>query len=156
MATKKANNTEEIMNENTEIVPQVNATELATNNSGMICTINTGTMQDRVTVYNALNNAQSLTQAKDDVIQVANIILMPGVRKGRNGQADAECVNTYLIDTEDNAWFTQSDGIARSANSLITMFFNAGLVSKDNPLSIKVVSQELSNGNTIKSLALDM
>lgn len=156
MATKKNDTMEETMNENTEIVPQVNATELAAQNTNMISTINTGTMQDRITVYNALNNAMSLAQADDAVLSIVNIIIMPGVRKGRNGQPDTECVNTYLIDTDDNAWFTQSDGIARSAKSLITMFFSAGLVSKENPLAIKVMEQKLQNGNTIKSLALDM
>lgn len=156
MATKKNDNVEETMNENIEIVPQVDATAIAAQNSSMISTINTGTMQDRITVYNALNNAQSLATADDAVLSIANIILMPGTRKGRNGQPDTECINTYLIDTEDNAWFTQSDGIARSAKSLITMFFSVGLVSKDNPLAVKVMEQKLQNGNTIKSLALDM
>lgn len=153
MATKK--NTEMAPVEETEIVT-VNFDDITSGNGDVINTLNLSTTEGKVATINALNNAMSLKDAKDAVLDICDCITMPGVRKGRNGMPDMECVNTYLIDTEGNAWFTQSDGIARSVKMIAMMFPDFGKNTPDGCLHVKVDSRELNNGNTIKNLVLDM
>jgi len=114
-------------------------------------TLNLTTVEGKKATVNALNNAMSLNDYNDTPLTIVDIITSPGVRKGRNGQADTPCQNTYLIDVEGRAYFTQSDGIARSANAILTMFDVAEIHSG---IPMKVSAAKLANGNTIKSLEL--
>lgn len=138
-----------------EIVP-VSFEDISANKSGVINTINTATMEGKVAAFNALSNAVSLNDLKDTELAVKDCIIMPGIRKGRGNTPDTECLNTYLIDTEGRAFFTQSDGIARSAKMLAMMFPDMGKTSPNGCLTIHVESNQLQNGNTIKTLALDI
>ena len=144
------------MTKNEEIIPAVDFSVISTGNLNTINTVNMDTFEGKVNVLNALNNAMSLKQAKDAVLDICDCIVMAGVRKGRNGMADTECNNVYLIDTEGNAWFSQSDGIARSVKMIVMMFPDFGKSSDDKCLHVKVVEKELDNGNTIKTLVLDV
>lgn len=156
MATKKSDNTKLATTDNNEIMPAVNMEQVMSANGNMINTMNLATIEGKVNTLNALNNAISLKEAKDTVLDICDCITMPGTRKGRNGAPDTDCQNTYLIDTEGNAWFTQSDGIARSVRMIAMMFPDFGKTMDDKCLHVKVEAKELSNGNTIKSLVIDM
>lgn len=156
MAAKKTDNTELAQTENTEIMPAVSMEQIMSANGSMINTMNLATVEGKVNTLNAVNSAMSLKDAKDTALDICDCITMPGIRKGRNGMPDTECQNTYLIDTEGNAWFTQSDGIARSVRMIAMMFPDFGKTMEDKCLHVKVESKELANGNTIKSLVIDM
>lgn len=153
--TESANNELAKAENNTEIAP-VSFDDISSNNSGVINTINMDTMEGKVTTLNALNNAMSLKIAGNSVLCIKDCIIMPGTRKGRNGAPDSECSNTYLIDTDGNAFFSQSDGIARSARMIAMMFPDFGKNTKDGCLKLYVDAKELDNGNTIKNLVLDI
>lgn len=114
-------------------------------------TLDLATVEGKKATVNALNNAVSLNDYNDTPLTIVDIITSPGVRKGRNGQPDTPCQNTYLIDNEGRAYFTQSDGIARSANAILAMFDVAEIHAG---IPTKVSSAKLANGNTIKSLEL--
>lgn len=114
-------------------------------------TLDLATVEGKKATVNALNNAMSLNDYNDTPLNIVDIITSPGVRKGRNGRDDTTCQNTYLIDVEGRAYFTQSDGIARSANAILAMFDVAEIHSG---IPMKVSSAKLANGNTIKSLEL--
>lgn len=114
-------------------------------------TLNLSTVEGKKATVNALNNAMSLNDYNDTPLTIVDIITSPGVRKGRNGRPDTPCQNTYLIDVEGRAYFTQSDGIARSANAILAMFDVAEIHSG---IPMKVSTAKLANGNTIKSLEL--
>lgn len=155
MATKKTETTEMATTNNTEIMPAVNMDMIMSSNGNMINTMNLATNEGKINTLNAINNAMSLKDAKDTVLDVCDCITMPGTRKGRNGMPDADCQNTYLIDTEGNAWFTQSDGIARSVKMIAMMFPDFGKGMDDKCLHLRVESKEIANGNTIKTLVID-
>ncbi len=120
-------------------------------NPSFVNTLDVTTVEGQKQTINAINNAASLNGMEETPLHVIGVITMAGVRKGRGaGQVDVECQNTYLV-TPDGAYYTQSDGIARSVNSMLAYFgpaFFAGGVD------LKVTSKQLANGNTLKSLMM--
>lgn len=115
-------------------------------------TLDLATIEGKKATLNALNSAVSLNDFNDTPLTIVDIITTPGVRKSRNaGVADTPCQNTYLIDYEGKAYFTQSDGIARSVNGILA-FLTADEIHTGIPMCVR--STKLTNGNTIKSLEL--
>lgn len=156
MTTKKMAEQFEEVTESTELAPTVNLEQVMSKDGSLLNTMNLATTEGKVQTINALNNAISLKEAKDTVLNICDCITMPGIRKGRGGAPDTECINTYLIDTEGNAWFSQSDGINRSVRMIAMMFPDFGKSTKEGSLPMHVDAKELANGNTIKSLVLDL
>lgn len=119
-------------------------------------TLDMSTVSGKIKVQNAFANAESLNDVKPDtILNICDAIITPGIRKGRKGAPDTECQNTYLIDTDGNAYFTQSDGIARDINFIMYIFEDMGKNSTDEGyLKIKITKRELPNGNTIKNAVL--
>lgn len=142
------------MADNTDMIPSVDAAKVLSGNAIQINTLNTDTFDGKITALNALNNAVSLKDANSS-LKICDCIALPGVRKGRNNTADTECQNTYLIDVDGNAYFTQSDGIARSVRMIYMLFPDFGKSSDVGYLKVRVVEKKLPNGNTIKSLVVD-
>ena len=142
------------MADNTDMIPSVDAAKVLSGNAVQINTLNTDTFDGKITALNALNNAVSLKDATNP-LKICDCIALPGVRKGRNNTADTECQNTYLIDIDGNAYFTQSDGIARSVRMIYMLFPDFGKSSDVGYLKVRVVEKKLPNGNTIKSLVVD-
>lgn len=121
-----------------------------------ISTLDMGTVSGKIKVQNAFANAKSLNDVnEDEILWICDAIITPGIRKGRKGAPDTECQNTYLIDTDGNAYFTQSDGIARDINFIMYIFDDMGKNSTDNGfLKVKITEKKLPNGNTIKNAVL--
>lgn len=142
------------MADNTDMISSVDAAKVLSGNAVQINTLNTDTFDGKITALNALNNAVSLKDANSS-LKICDCIALPGVRKGRNNTADTECQNTYLIDIDGNAYFTQSDGIARSVRMIYMLFPDFGKSSDVGYLKVRVVEKKLPNGNTIKSLVVD-
>ena len=142
------------MADNTDMIPSVDAAKVLSGNAVQINTLNTDTFDGKITALNALNNAVSLKDANSS-LKICDCIALPGVRKGRNNTAETECQNTYLIDVDGNAYFTQSDGIARSVRMIYMLFPDFGKSSDVGYLKVRVVEKKLPNGNTIKSLVVD-
>ena len=142
------------MADNTDMIPSVDAAKVLSGIVVEINTLNTDTFDGKITALNALNNAVSLKDANSS-LKICDCIALPGVRKGRNNTADTECQNTYLIDIDGNAYFTQSDGIARSVRMIYMLFPDFGKSSDVGYLKVRVVEKKLPNGNTIKALVVD-
>ena len=145
------------MTENTEtaIVAQpVQESRALITSQGFVNTCDLTTRQGKLTVIKAVNNAQSLAGVPEGtVIDVCDIVTKPGVRKARDPRLpNTPCINTYLIDTEGNAYMSQSDGIAQSAEFIVANFPDMGKSEPEGcvPLYVKVTS--LPNGNTVKAL----
>lgn len=112
--------------------------------SGYICTVDRSTREGVITVANALSDAISLKDKGDEHFTLVDVITTPGVRS-RTGE---ECVNTYLISSDGDIYMTQSEGIRRSAQNIVGFFggdFGEGI-------EVAVLSKELANGNTLKTL----
>lgn len=119
---------------------------------GFINTCDLSTLNGKKRSVNAINNAVSLNNHVGEVLHVVDIITMPGIRKGRNGQDDMPCQNTYLIDADGIAYFSQSDGVKRSINNMMSLFKTCDAGKGYLPLACK--SDVLPNGNTIKTIVL--
>lgn len=119
---------------------------------GFINTCDLDTLDGKMRVANAINSAVSLNDHVGEVLRIVDVITMPGVRKGRNGQADTPCQNTYLIDADGITYFSQSDGVKRSINTTLSIFRKCDAGKGYLPLACK--SDALPNGNTIKTLVL--
>lgn len=119
---------------------------------GYINTCDLDTLDGKMRSANAINSAVSLNDHVGKVLRVVDVITMPGIRKGRNGQADTPCQNTYLIDVDGVTYFSQSDGVKRSINTTMSIFKACDTGKGYLPLACK--ADVLPNGNTIKTLVI--
>ena len=135
--------------------------ELATTTqqiTGFINTVGVESDDAKMASFNAINNAQSLASIPaGTVLNVHDVITMPGIRKGRNGAPDHQCQNNYLLVTNDDgtetAYFTQSVGISRDINTLAVMYPDFSAFGNDY-LNLAVVENPLADGRTVKSLVM--
>lgn len=135
-------------------IAAINSNDIEVVNSveGYINTFSMDTIEGRMATINAYNSAVSLSKHVGSVLEICDCITMPGIRKGRNGQLDTSCQNTYLIDTAGIAYFSQSDGVKNSINVIAAMFPDFGKSFPQGCLQLVCKEQELDNGNTIKSI----
>ena len=141
--------------ENNELATTEQTNSITTNSfrEGIFTTVDQETVEGRKSVLSALNNAGSLAEIGERILKVRDIVITGGVRKARAAnQADTPCVNVYLITDDGAAYMTQSDGIARSVQNILSMFPNVGRSVPEGYLEMQVVTKVLSNGNTMKSL----
>lgn len=122
---------------------------------GYINTLPIDTVEGKIATINAYNAAVSLKDYVAVVLHICDVITMPGVRKARSlDQMDAQCQNTYLIDTEGKAYFSQSDGVAKSINVIAAMMPDFGKNSELGYLPLACVETQLANGNTLKQIVI--
>lgn len=151
------------MDENTAIMTAepVNAIVDMTGANGEIVyqasnysTIKPGTKETVKIIANAANSAKSLNAAMEDGIDVFNVIGImtePGVRKSRDANGvDTPCTNTTLVCEDGNAYFTQSEGIRKSADTLCKL----GVFEYGEAVTLSVDVTKTGSGNTIKSLRM--
>lgn len=117
-------------------------------------TIKPGTKEAVKIIANAANSAKSLNSAMEDGIDVFNVIGImtePGVRKSRDANGvDMPCTNTTLVCEDGNAYFTQSEGIRKSADTL----YKLGVFEYGEAVALSVDVTKTGSGNTIKSLRM--
>lgn len=113
--------------------------------SGYICTVDRTTREGIIKVANALSDAVSLKEIGNKHFRLMDVITTPGVRS-HTGEI---CTNTYLIDTDDNMYMTQSDGIKRSAQQIVGLF--NGDFGEDG-IEVSVVEKKFNNDNILKTL----
>ena len=117
-------------------------------------TINPATKEAVKIIANAINSAKSLNAAMEagvDVFNVIGIMTEPGIRKSRDANGvDAPCTNTTLVCEDGNAYFTQSEGIRKSADTL----YKLGVFEPGEPVTLSVDTTKTRGDNTIKSLRM--
>lgn len=105
-------------------------------------------------IANAANSAKSLNAAMEDGVDVFNVIGImtePGLRKSRDANGfDTPCTNTTLVCDDGNAYFTQSEGIRKSADTLRKL----GVFESGEAVALSVDVAKTGSGNTIKSLRM--
>ena len=121
--------------------------------TGFINTFDLSTNEGKMKVVNATNNSVPLKDYMGVELHICDCVTMPGIRKGRNGMPDTECKNTHLIDVDGISYFSQSDGVARAVQMFAAMWPDFGKHTTDEGyLKVACTSQELPNGNTLKTL----
>ena len=119
---------------------------------GYICTFDMNSDEGRVKAIAAYNDAESLAQHVGEVIKLVDVLTMPGVRKSRIPNVpDTDCQNTYLIDAAGVAYFSQSDGVARSINMLVSAFPTLDYKGQGF-IEVACIEKQLPNGNTVKNI----
>lgn len=129
--------------ENTAIATSENAANFDIP-MGYICTVDTSTTEGKLTLANALSDAESLADLGDKQFTLVDIVTTPGVRT-RTGET---CTNVYLISDKGKIYMSQSDGIRRSAQQIVGLFegdFGKGI-------KVGVIEKALKSGNTLKTL----
>ena len=120
--------------------------------TGYVNTFDLETEEGKNSVLKAYNAAEPLNNHVDEVLHICDCMTTPGIRKGRNGMPDMPCQNTYLIDTNGVAYFSQSDGVARSLQMFIALYPDFNKSSEKGCVDIKCIEQPMNNGNTLKTL----
>lgn len=119
---------------------------------GYICTFDMTDDTEKAIAVKCYNDAEPLSQHVGEIIKLANVLTAPGVRKSRiAGVDDQQCQNTYLVDVEGRAYFSQSDGVARSINMLVSAFPELDYKNQGY-IEVTCAEKQLSNGNTMKSI----
>ena len=115
---------------------------------GYICTVDISTMDGKLDVMNALNGSTALAEHEGETLLVKNIVTTQGTRS-RTGEV---CTNTHLILADGSCLFSQSDGVKRSVEVLVALFTINGVCDFGDGIPVKLHSQKLPNGNTLKTL----
>lgn len=138
-----------MINEDTQLAPMGNYTELYTPSSySSIRATDTATKK---LVVNAMNNAESLSDHEGEILNVIGVFTKPGIRRTRDKNGvDTTCTNTTLVCEDGTAYFSQSEGVRNAADN----FMAAGLFDEGGIVPMKLVSNKLPNGNTRKTLVL--
>lgn len=100
----------------------------------------------KVKLFNALNSAESLTDSHIERLTLQGIIVQSGTRiDAATGEVEPAKFTTFI--TEDGAYFSQSDGIARSAENLVAAF---GEDFADEPITVEFGMKPLPGGRSLK------
>lgn len=138
-----------MINETTQLAPMDNCTDLYTPSS--YSSIKATDAAIKKLVVNAMNNAESLANYEDKVLNVIGVFTKPGIRRSRDKNGvDAPCTNTTLVCEDGIAYFSQSEGVRNAADN----FMAAGLFDEGEIVPMKLVSNRLPNGNVRKTLVL--
>lgn len=112
-----------------------------------ICTMDNSTFEGKRAIVNARNSALSLNGRGAEPLTVIGAYIVPGVRS----QTGQKCANVYLFAKDGNTYFSQSQGIYRSALDIYDMFpdFNA-----PDGITVAVKQTSLGGGRSTKSLEI--
>lgn len=125
-------------------------TEIVTNDfnisEGFICTLDRTSTEGKVAIAKALNGSEPLKDHMNEVLHLAGVITTPGVR----AQSGVICTNNYLALDDGTVLFSQSDGVTRSLKVIAALW--GGDLHDGKTVDVKCISQNLNNGNTLKTI----
>lgn len=123
----------------------------ASNATVFFNTLSTSDTAGKIAAFNAINAAKSLNDFVDETLTIVDAITMPGTRKSLDGDSIIDCQNSYLIDNNGQAYFSQSTGVARAINTMHEMFptFNS-----PDGINVVCIETKLANGRKFKTLQI--
>lgn len=132
----------------TEIIPIENngMAPTVTTKPLMALAFDTTTGEGKKRLFNALNTAESLNDADIKQLTLSGIIVQPTERVDQATGEAVMCEGTTFI-TEQGAYFSQSDGIARCAKNLILAY---GSDFAAEPIDIEFTERRLGGGRKLK------
>ena len=111
----------------------------------------TGTDVDaRKLVYNAVNNAEQVSDHLGEEFFLQHIIQQPTTSVNERTQEVEEYTRTTLITPDGQAFSAGSDGIAGSVENLISAFGEPSEWAE--PLKVKVIERKSRNGRNFFSI----
>lgn len=136
--------TEIITPENTSTAPTL------TVKPSMALAFDATTSEGKKRLFNALNTAESLSDADIKQLTLTGIIVQPRERLDKATGEAVMCEGTTFI-TEQGAYFSQSDGIARCAKDFIMAY---GSDFATEPITIEFTERKLSGGRKLKQFII--
>lgn len=130
----------EITNTENSMAPTVTAKPV------MALAFDTTTGEGKKRLFNALNTAESLNDADIKQLTLSGIIVQPTERLDQATGEAVMCEGTTFI-TEQGAYFSQSDGIARCAKNLIMAY---GSDFAADHITIEFTERKLGGGRKLK------
>ena len=130
----------EIMATETATAPTITA------NPVMALAFDTTTSEGKKRLFNAMNTSESLNDADIKQLTLSGIIVQPTERLDQATGELVMCEGTTFI-TEQGAYFSQSDGIARCAKNLIMAY---GSDFPSEPITIEFTERKLAGGRKLK------
>lgn len=116
-------------------------------------TIDTSTWDGKVLTVNSYNNAESLTELGDKVFRAVDVFTTTGVRRSRaQGVPDQPCINAYIVTDDGKCYFTQSNGIVRGLELVVTVA--PDLNKAEGGINLRVTERKLANNNTLKGIEI--
>lgn len=112
-------------------------------------TIKAETVQDRLTIASMLTAAESLNGHEGQEFTLRQVFFKPGVRKGRDGDPDKACSDTYLLTDDGIVYFTKSAGVNRSVRNILMCLPD---LNAPDGVRVKVDIINLGGGRTYKQL----
>lgn len=138
------------MSDNNELTTVENGTIVNDNSfnipQGYVCTLDMTTQEGKVAVAKALNGSSPLKDQMNQVLHLKGIVTTPGTR----AVSGNECTNNYLILDDGNVLFSQSDGVTRSLKVIVALW--GAQLADGETVDVKCISQQLNNGNTLKTI----
>lgn len=111
----------------------------------------TGTdVEARKTVYNAVNNAEQISDHLGEEFHLVHIIQQPTESLNENTGVVEEYTRTTLITADGTAFSAGSDGIAGSVDNLLAAFGEPSEWAE--PLRVKVIERKSRNKRTFFSI----
>lgn len=109
------------------------------------------TAEGMVRVFNAQEDGESLNDSGLTALRLEGIIIQPGVRVDPVSGSRTACANTILM-TAEGDYVTQSNGVARTAARIVSLFKKVGWPKEG--VTVQLKEQKLAGGRTYKKLSL--
>lgn len=139
------------MAETTEIVTTSNEGNASVQTAAAWSTLKADTYESKRTIANMLNAASSLAGHEGETFTLKEVFFKPGIRRGRNGQQDTDCTDTYLLTSDGEVLFSKSDGVSRSVRNILMLLPD---LNAPDGVEVKLDVIKLGNGNSFKQLII--
>ena len=108
---------------------------------------------DRIAIFNALADADSLAELGSDSFDAIAVVQQPSERVDSVTGEVNPCTSTIFVQPDGHALFTNSTGIARAVSKLAATLGDPTLWP-DGHLTFQVTSRDLGKSKTVKSVRI--
>ena len=125
-----------------------NATNI---NAGIYCSMQAETQADRLAIYDAVSNSESLDDMVGKIIAITNVVIQP-VEMTDNATGEVRCINRIVLICEDGkAYGCTSSGVETSIKNL---FGIVGMPPWNPAIKMIPMKQQGRNGYKFTTLAI--
>jgi hypothetical protein len=119
----------------------------------IVNTLNPVTFEQRKLAFNAINNAESLDDHKDEPIEIIGIVQKNATRTDIETGEVKPCVQTILVADAGIGYYSQSVGVARSAAAILDSM-GSPEQWPDGKLTVMCSERRINGGRQLKQLAV--
>lgn len=139
-------------NEIIAATPEVNAIEAI--QPKIMVGFDTSTYEGTARLFNSMNSAVSLSDENPGKLAINGLVVRPAKQTDPVTGEVRDTLETILITVDGTAYFSRSDGIAKSAVAFMAAFGKLGFPSEGATIVFKTV--KLSGGRTYKNFEVEL